>query len=137
MLLLIHTMEGWDQSIMSTGPISDSCSPSKNKNYYIVDMILKSIINQRSSTRPNLFELKSCLFLAILLIHTSVNLCVRVLRSSLCVSTRLRTQRSLGLHTRLYTTCNIDASHQMNHPTIYHDRAGYTRLYYNTYLCGT
>jgi hypothetical protein len=44
-------------------------------------MILKSIINQRSSTRPNLFELKSRLLLAILLNHT-VNLCVRVLMST-------------------------------------------------------
>jgi hypothetical protein len=105
MLLLIHTMKGWDQSIMSPSPISDSCSPPKNKNYYIVvDMISKSIINQRSSTRPNLFELKSRLFLAILWIHTPVNLCVRVLRSSLCVSTRLRTQRSRAPYPPLHNT---------------------------------
>jgi hypothetical protein len=41
---------------MSTSPIYVCGSPSKNKTSYIVDMILKGIINQRSSTRPNLVE---------------------------------------------------------------------------------
>jgi hypothetical protein len=44
---------------------SECGSPSKNKTYYIVDMIFKSIINQTSSTRLNPLEFKSRLFLAI------------------------------------------------------------------------
>jgi hypothetical protein len=101
---------------MSTCPISGYGSgfgsPSKNKNYYIVDVILKSIINQRSSTRPNLLELKSHLFLVILLICT-VNLCVRVLISTLTQRFTVRINKATNTEDsgipETYTKAYIDA----------------------------